>query len=68
MPAIDDQPLTYSAAAAARKLGLGKKKTLALIHSGRLPAVRLDGTIRVSAADLATFVASLPSVAPAVQP
>jgi excisionase family DNA binding protein len=52
--------LTISAAAAARKLGLGKAKTLALIHDGRLPAKQLDGRIRVRLADLDAFLASLP--------
>jgi hypothetical protein len=28
-------------------LGLGKAKTLQLVHSGRLPAKQLDGRIRV---------------------
>jgi excisionase family DNA binding protein len=51
---------TISAAAAARKLGLGKAKTLALIHDGRLPAKQLDGRIRVRLVDLDAFLASLP--------
>jgi hypothetical protein len=43
MRATEPSPaLTISAAAAARKLGLGKAKTLALIHDGRLPAKQLD--------------------------
>jgi excisionase family DNA binding protein len=51
---------TISAAAAARRLGLGKAKTLALIHSGRLPAKQLDGRIRVRLVDLVAFVTNLP--------
>jgi excisionase family DNA binding protein len=59
--AIDQSTtLTISAAAAARRLGLGKAKTLALIHDGRLPAKQLDGRIRVRLADLDAFLASLP--------
>jgi excisionase family DNA binding protein len=66
MPAID-QPLTVTAAGAGRMLGLGKAKTLALIHSGRLPAIKLDKRIRVRSADIEAFLASLPQVAdPAV--
>jgi excisionase family DNA binding protein len=52
--------LTISAAAAARKLGLGKAKTLALIHDGRLPAKQLDGRIRVRVVDIDAFITSLP--------
>jgi excisionase family DNA binding protein len=51
---------TVSAASAARLLGLGKAKTLALIHDGRLPAKQLDGRIRVRLVDLETFITSLP--------
>jgi excisionase family DNA binding protein len=51
---------TVSAAGAARLLGLGKAKTLALIHGGRLPAKQLDGRIRVRLVDLDTFITSLP--------
>jgi excisionase family DNA binding protein len=52
--------LTTSAAGAARKLGFGKAKTLALIHDGRLPAKQLDGRFRVRLVDLDAFLASLP--------
>jgi excisionase family DNA binding protein len=58
---------TISAAAAGRKLGLGKAKTLALIHDGRLPAKQLDGRIRVRLVDLDAFLASLPDAAKADQ-
>ena len=51
---------TVSAAGAARLLGPGKAKTLALIHGGRLPAKQLDGRIRVRLVDLDTFITSLP--------
>jgi excisionase family DNA binding protein len=51
---------TVSAAGAARLLGLGKAKTLALIHDGRLPAKVLDNRIRVRIADLDAFLKSLP--------
>ena len=54
-------------AAAARKLGLGKAKTLALIHDGRLPAKQLDGRIRVRLVDLDAFLASLPDATKADQ-
>ena len=40
---VNNEVHTISAAAAARKLGLGKAKTLALIRDGRLPAKQLDG-------------------------
>jgi excisionase family DNA binding protein len=61
MRATEPSPaLTISAAAAARKLGLGKAKTLALIHDGRLPAKQLDGRFRVRPVDLDTFIANLP--------
>jgi excisionase family DNA binding protein len=53
---------TVSAAGAARLLGLGKAKTLALIHDGRLPAKQLDGRIRVRLSDIDAFLTSLPDV------
>jgi excisionase family DNA binding protein len=52
--------LTISAAGAARKLGIGKGKTLKLIHDGRLPAKKLDGRLRVRLVDLDAFLKSLP--------
>jgi excisionase family DNA binding protein len=55
-----DEFRTMSAAQAGRELGLGKAKTLKLIHDGRLPAKQLDGRLRVRVVDLAAFVASLP--------
>lgn len=58
---------TVSAAGAARLLGLGKAKTLALIHDGRLPAKQLDGRIRVRVSDLDTFITSLPDASNEVQ-
>jgi excisionase family DNA binding protein len=61
-------PITTSAAGAARKLGLGKAKTLALIHDGRLPAKQLDGRIRVRLSDIDAFLASLPDASQAVSP
>jgi hypothetical protein len=51
---------TVSAACAGRMLGLGKAKTLQLVHSGRLPAKVLDGRIRVRSVDIELFLASLP--------
>jgi excisionase family DNA binding protein len=54
---------TVSAAGAARLLGLGKAKTLALIHDGRLPAKQLDGRIRVRPVDIEAFLKSLPDAA-----
>jgi excisionase family DNA binding protein len=69
MAALSDYSptLTTSAAGAARRLGLGKAKTLALIHDGRLPAKQLDGRIRVRLVDLDAFLASLPDVTNADQ-
>jgi excisionase family DNA binding protein len=58
---------TISAAGAARKLGLGKAKTLALIRDGRLRAKQLDGRIRVRLVDLDAFLASLPDATNAGQ-
>jgi excisionase family DNA binding protein len=51
----------HTISAAARKLGLGKAKTLALIRDGRLPAKQLDGRIRVRLVDLDAFLSSLPN-------
>jgi excisionase family DNA binding protein len=59
--------LTTSAAGAARRLGFGKAKTLALIHDGRLPGKQLDGRIRVRLVDLDAFLASLPDATNADQ-
>jgi helix-turn-helix protein len=55
-----DPHRTISAAAAGRKLGLGKAKTLALIHEGRLPAKDLDGRWRVRLVDIDAFYENLP--------
>jgi excisionase family DNA binding protein len=54
---------TVSAACAGRMLGLGKAKTLQLVHSGRLPAKQLDGRIRVRLSDIEVFLKSLPDAA-----
>ena len=54
---------TVSAACAGRMLGLGKAKTLALIHDGRLPGKNLDGRIRVRLSDIDVFLKSLPDAA-----
>jgi hypothetical protein len=53
---------TVSAACAGRMLGLGKAKTLQLVHSGR-PAKQLDGRIRVRLCDVESFLKSLPEAA-----
>jgi excisionase family DNA binding protein len=58
------EPLILTAIAAGRRLGIGKAKVLAPVHSGRLPAVKLDRRIRVRVADLEAFLASLPPVTP----
>jgi excisionase family DNA binding protein len=55
---------TVSAAGAARLLGLGKRKTLDLIHDGKLPAKELDGRYRVRIADVEKFFDALPDAAP----
>ena len=47
---------TVSAACAGRMLGLGKAKTLQLVHSGRLPAKQLDRRIRVRLSDIDAFL------------
>jgi excisionase family DNA binding protein len=44
-------------------LGLGKAKTLQLVHSGRLRAKQLDGRIRVRLSDIDAFLKSLPDAA-----
>jgi excisionase family DNA binding protein len=48
-------------------LGLGKAKTLTLIHEGRLPAKQLDNRIRVRLSDIDAFLASLPDASQAVR-
>jgi hypothetical protein len=69
MSARSDDPhyRTISAAAAGRKLGFGKAKTLKLIHDGRLPAKELDGRIRVRLVDIDAFYESLPDASNKVQ-
>ena len=52
---------------AGRELGLGKAKTLKLIHDGRLKAKQLDGRIRVRVVDLDAFLKSLPDATHEVQ-
>jgi excisionase family DNA binding protein len=45
---------------AAKRLGLGKTKTLALIRTGRLPCVMFDNRIRVRVADIDALIDALP--------
>jgi type I restriction enzyme M protein len=53
---------TVSAACAGRMLGLGKAKTLQLVHSGRLPAKVLDGVAEVFAGWCAAHVERLKGI------
>jgi excisionase family DNA binding protein len=45
---------------AAKKLGVGKTKLLALFRTGRLATTMFDGRIRVRVADIDAFIDALP--------
>lgn len=51
--------LLYRVAEAAEVLSLSRAKVYELINSGVLRSVRIDGARRITADDLAAFVASL---------
>lgn len=53
------EPLLLSTGQAAARLGIGKTKLLALVRSGRLGCVMLDGRIRVPAEAIAAFLTTL---------
>lgn len=53
------QKLLYRVTEAAEVLGLSRSKVYELIKAGVLPSVRIDGTRRIRAEDLAAYVASL---------
>lgn len=58
--AVDLQPLLYSTGQAAARLGKGRNKLRALISSGQIKAVMIDGRIHVTAEALAAYIAGLP--------
>ena len=71
------EALSFSPSQAAKFLGVGRTKMLALLQSGRIEARTLDGRIRVDAASVDAFYKTLPAyrveatrqtVAPAVAP
>jgi excisionase family DNA binding protein len=51
--------LLYRIPEACQFLGLSRSKLYALIASGRLPSVKIDGSRRLRASDLHDYVASL---------
>jgi excisionase family DNA binding protein len=53
----------YRVTEAAEMLGLSRSKVYVLIQSGVLPSVRFDGSRRIRAEDLGTYVAALSSAA-----
>lgn len=55
--------LLYRVSEAAEVLGLGRSKTYALMQSGALHSVKIDGARRIRRADLMAYVDSLPKAA-----
>jgi excisionase family DNA binding protein len=45
---------------AAKRLGVGKTKLLALVRAGRLPCHMFDGRIRIQVADIDALIDALP--------
>jgi excisionase family DNA binding protein len=58
------EPLTLTPTHAARLVGVGKTKMLALIREGRIAAKLLDGRYRIASADVKTFCDGLPVYTP----
>lgn len=54
-----DDRLLYRVPEVARFLSLSRSKVYALMQSGALPSVRIDGSRRVRGKDLREFVDSL---------
>ena len=54
------EPLILSTGQAAKRLGVGKRKLLALVKAKRLPCRMLDGRIRIALADIVAFAEALP--------
>jgi excisionase family DNA binding protein len=52
--------ILLSTGQAARKLGVGKTKLLALVRTGLLPSTMFDSRIRVRVADMDAFIDALP--------
>ena len=56
-----DTPHTLlSTGQAAKRIGIGKTKLLALVRTGRLPCVMFDRRIRVRVADIDEFIDAMP--------
>jgi excisionase family DNA binding protein len=57
------QVLLFRVPEAAAQLGISRAKLYALISSGALPSVRVDGCRRIRRDDLEAFVENLQSIA-----
>lgn len=54
------QPLLYSTRDAARRLGVGRNKLLALLKAKRIRAVDIDGRLKFTDESLTAFIADSP--------
>ena len=54
------QPLLYSTRDAARRLGVGRNKLLALLKAKRIRAVDIDGRLKFTDESLTAFIADFP--------
>jgi excisionase family DNA binding protein len=54
------QPLLYSTRDAAKRLGVGRNKLLALLKAKRIRAVDIDGRLKFTDESLSAFIAASP--------
>ena len=54
------RPLLYSTGDAAKRLGVGRNKLLALLKAKRIRAVDIDGRLKFTDESLTAFIAALP--------
>ena len=59
-PTYQDDPVLLTAGRTARRLDTSERHVRRLVASGRLPAVKLGGKVRIRPDDLETYVNDLP--------
>ncbi len=67
---LEQLPVTFGLATAARALGIGRNQAYALVKAGQFPVrvLRLCGRYKVSRYDLLAYLGAAPGYAPDGQP